>query len=434
VSALPLAGRRVLVTRAAQQAGKLSEGLRALGAEPVEVPVLEIVAPESYAQLDDALRNLERYDWLILTSTNTLQAVSARSSHLGINPANAEGVKVAAIGSATAEAARHFGFQVAVVPASYIAESLVESLREQVAGKRVLLARAAIARDVIPDALRAAGAEVDVVDAYRNVLPDAAPTKLRHAVAAGLDVATFTSSSSVTHLAEAARIAGIPWPFAGVPAVSIGPITSQTLRDLDWPPAAEADSSDIPGLIAAVVRVLTPSNSDEVLTARLRLAPATQESLRLELNDAPAFAALLGATLPEDWPPGEYDRDAIQFFLERMIESGKDTVGWYGWYAILDGEEPAALVGCGGYLGPPDEAGCVEIGYSISEQWRGQGLAKELVQSLVNRAWTFGARKIVAHTTEANPASIAVLRSCGFQQAISSETEQLHFEIVRPAC
>jgi uroporphyrinogen-III synthase/uroporphyrinogen III methyltransferase/synthase len=256
VSALPLAGRRVLVTRAAQQSGKLSEGLRALGAEPIEVPVLEIVPPDSYAPLDDALQHLDRYDWLILTSSNTLQAVSTRSTHLGVNPAHAEGLKVAAIGSATAEAARHHGFQVAVVPPSYIAESLVESLREQVAGKRVLLARAAIARDVIPDALRAAGAEVDVVDAYQNVLPETAPEQLRQAVSSDLDAATFTSSSSATHLAEAARIAEIAWPFASVPAVSIGPITSQTLRELGWPPAAEAELSDIPGLIAAVVHVL----------------------------------------------------------------------------------------------------------------------------------------------------------------------------------
>lgn len=256
MSALPLAGRRVLVTRALQQSGKLSEGLRAFGAEPVEVPVLEIVAPESYAPLDDALRSLDRYDWLILTSTNTLQAVSTRGAHLGVNPANAEGLKVAAIGNATADAARHLGFQIAVVPPSYIAESLVESLRDHVAGKRVLLARAAIARDVIPDALRAAGAIVDVVDAYRNVLPEAAPEQLRQAVSNGLHAATFTSSSSATHLAEAARVAGIAWPFAGVPAVSIGPITSQTLRELGWQPAAEAEPFDIAGLIAAVVRVL----------------------------------------------------------------------------------------------------------------------------------------------------------------------------------
>ena len=116
--------------------------------------------------------------------------------------------------------------------------------------------RAAVARDVIPEALRAAGAEVEVVEAYRNVLPEAAPERLRRALAEGLDAATFTSSSSATHLAEAARMAGVAWPFAGVPAVSIGPITSQTLRNLGWPPAAEASPSDIPGLIAAVERIL----------------------------------------------------------------------------------------------------------------------------------------------------------------------------------
>jgi len=251
-----LVGRRVLVTRALQQAGNLSDGLRALGAEPVEVPVLEIIPPESYAPLDDALKHLDRYDWLILTSSNTLQAISARCARFGVNPVNAEGLKVAAIGSATAEAARHFGYSVALVPQSYVAESLAEGLRDRVAGKRVLLARAAVARDVIPDALRKVGAEVDVVEAYRNGLPEAAPEQLRRAVADGLDAATFTSSSSVTHLAEAVRVAGIAWPLAGVPAVSIGPVTSQTLRELGWPPVAEASPSRVPGLIAAVLRVL----------------------------------------------------------------------------------------------------------------------------------------------------------------------------------
>jgi uroporphyrinogen-III synthase len=94
---------------------------------------------------------------------------------------------------------------------------------------------------------------VDVVDAYRNVLPEAVPEQLRQALQNGIDAATFTSSSSATHLAEAARAAGIVWPFADIPAISIGPITSQTLRELGWEPAAEADPSDIPGLIAAIV-------------------------------------------------------------------------------------------------------------------------------------------------------------------------------------
>ena len=118
-----------------------------------------------------------------------------------------------------------------------------------------MLARAAVARDVIPDTLRRAGAIVDVVDAYQNVFPENAPERLRGALAQGIDAATFTSSSSVTHLAEAASRSGLAFPFAGVQAVSIGPITSGTLRELGWEPAVEAEPSDIPGLIAAVVRV-----------------------------------------------------------------------------------------------------------------------------------------------------------------------------------
>ena len=251
-----LAGRRILVTRALHQAGKLCDGLRALGAEPVEVPVLEIQPPKSYEALDAALRRLNSYDWLIFTSANAVPITDVRTKDLGITLSEFK-PKVAAIGKATAQAVEIFLHQkVSLTPREYVAESLVAELAPQIAGKRVLLARAEIARDVIPDALRAAGAQIDVVEAYRNVMPKAAPEQLRQALADGMDAATFTSSSSATHLAEAAHAAGIAWPLAGVPAVSIGPITSQTLRELNWPPAAEADPSDITGLIAAVVRVL----------------------------------------------------------------------------------------------------------------------------------------------------------------------------------
>jgi uroporphyrinogen-III synthase/uroporphyrinogen III methyltransferase/synthase len=259
VSALSLAARRVLVTRAAHQAGKLSEGLRDLGAEPVEVPVLEIRPPASFEPLDAALRQLDRYDWLILTSANALRALVERAHALEIALAQTARLKVAAVGDATASEARKAGLQVSFIPESYVAESLVEgllqSLQNQPTSRRILLARAAIARDVIPDTLRSAGAGVDVVDAYCNVMPEAAPEQLRQAVAVGLDAATFTSSSSATHLAEAARAAGLAWPIA-VPAISIGPVTSQTLRELGWEPAAEAVTFDIPGLITAVIQVL----------------------------------------------------------------------------------------------------------------------------------------------------------------------------------
>jgi uroporphyrinogen-III synthase len=252
---LPLANRRVFVTRGASQAPKLSDGLRALGAIPVEVPVIEIRPPESYESLDTALRNLGEYDWMIFTSSNSVHVFGERSASLGI-VAPPTGLQVATIGAATAQAARNAGLAVSLVPEAYVAEGLVTALQNQIAGKRVLLARAAVARDVIPDALRSAGASVDVVDAYQNVMPEAAPHQLRHAYARGLDAATFTSSSSVTHLANAAKAAALSFPLKDVRAISIGPVTTQTLRALNWPPAAEADPHDIQGLITAVTKVL----------------------------------------------------------------------------------------------------------------------------------------------------------------------------------
>ena len=248
----PLAGRRILVTRAAHQAGKLSEGLRAAGAEPVEVPILEIQPPATFAPLDAALRQLSAYDWLILTSANAVHALVERAASCGIVFAG-QMPQIAAVGKATADAASQAGFTVALTPKEYVAESLIESLSNRATGQRVLLARAAIARDFIPDSLRAIGGLVDVVDAYQNAIPEDAPQKLQAALTSRIDAATFTSSSSAIHLAEAARAAKISFPFAGVKAISIGPITSATLCELGWPPAGEADPHDIPGLIASVI-------------------------------------------------------------------------------------------------------------------------------------------------------------------------------------
>jgi uroporphyrinogen-III synthase len=276
---LPLTGRRVLVTRAAHQAGRLSDALRELGAAPVEVPVLEIQPPESYEALDEALTLINSYDWLLFTSVNAVVVFHVRAKDLGV-PLSDLRARIAAVGRSTAEALEKLvHLKVSLTPREYVAERLVEALLKSndalkghdfsragevpkkqgalapegsLAGERILIARAAVARDVIPDALRAAGATVDVVDAYRNVMPEAAPELLRAALEKGIAAATFTSSSSVTHLAEAANAAGITFPFAGVAAISIGPVTSGTLRENGWEPAAEASPSDIPGLVRAL--------------------------------------------------------------------------------------------------------------------------------------------------------------------------------------
>lgn len=251
----PQPGHRVLVTRAAHQAGRLSDGLRAGGFEPVEVPVLQIKPPASFDPLDTALRKFGTYDWLIFTSANTVRAVVERSAACGIG-LHTEAPHVVAVGKATEDAARQAGFTVALTPKEYVAESLVDALASDARGKRILLARAAVARDLVPDRLRANGAIVDVVDAYQNTIPGGAPEQLRNALTTGIAAATFTSSSSVKHLAEVARGAGIDFPFAGVKAISIGPVTSLTLRESGWPPEAEADPHDIPGLVVAVANAL----------------------------------------------------------------------------------------------------------------------------------------------------------------------------------
>ena len=136
MSTLPLAGRRVLVTRAAHQAGKLSEGLRALGAESVEVPVLEIRPPASFDSLDAALRQLDRYDWLILTSANTVRALADRAAALGILHEPPITMKVAAVGDATAAAARKAGFPVTLVAESYVANGKRRNSSGTAAGRR----------------------------------------------------------------------------------------------------------------------------------------------------------------------------------------------------------------------------------------------------------------------------------------------------------
>ena len=257
--ALPLAGRRILVTRARHQAGQLTAQLAALGAEVIEVPAIEILPPESFDPLDTALRSLAHYRWMIVTSANTVRALGDRMAVLGLAAGDFAHVKVAAIGSATARALQELGVAVHVTPEEYVAESLLEALGNQLRGERVLLARAAAARDIIPGTLAARGAHVEVVDAYRNVIPAESAKRISELFACGAQLphaATFTSSSTVTNFFHLLMSAGIGHPPAELKAVSIGPITSQTLRDHQWEPASEADPHDLQGLIAAVTEAL----------------------------------------------------------------------------------------------------------------------------------------------------------------------------------
>jgi len=253
-----LKGKRILVTRAAQQAGSLSEQLRALGATVIEIPSIEIRPPRSYHPLDDAIANIPRYDWLVLTSVNGVQALLERAGHAGLAPEHLGGLRIAAIGPGTRKVIESRGLKVALMPKQYIAESVVEAMREQVTGKRVLLVRARVARDVIPEELRRAGAEVDVVEAYETVVPQASRERLRdllsrpgqrpHAI-------TFTSSSTARNFLELLG-ADNKHLVTGVMLASIGPVTSRTLRDIGLGVHIEAAEYTIPGLVAALAENL----------------------------------------------------------------------------------------------------------------------------------------------------------------------------------
>lgn len=253
-----LAGVRVLVGRAASQASSLSAGLRAHGAQVIEIPFIEIRKPGLFRPLDSALERLSSYDWLIFTSVNGVEAAWARLAKLGISGRNLRHLRIAAIGPATRSALEKRGVKVNVVPAEYVAESVVASLRRHVHGKRVLLARAKVARDVIPRELHKAGAEVDVVEAYETVLPRSSGAKLKKLLKgqASPDVITFTSSSTVKNFAALVGFRAGQSERSlldGVRLASIGPVTSSTIRGLGLTVDIEAREYTMPGLIAAIV-------------------------------------------------------------------------------------------------------------------------------------------------------------------------------------
>jgi uroporphyrinogen-III synthase len=258
----PLTGLRVLVGRAPHQASALSYGLRALGAEVFEIPFIEIRKPRSYKALDSALNHIRTYDWLVLTSVNGVGAVWQRLKTLHIGKKELQHLKVAAIGPATRTAIEKQGIKVTVVPRRYVAESVVESLRDRVKGKRVLLARARVARDVIPRELRKLGAEVDVVEAYETVVPQSSRVSIRELLTDASrrpNLIMFTSSSTVRNfvalVGDELSGRGRLHPtdsFAGIQFASIGPVTSATLRELGLPVDVEATEYTIPGLIDAI--------------------------------------------------------------------------------------------------------------------------------------------------------------------------------------
>jgi uroporphyrinogen-III synthase len=267
--AQPLTGIRVLVGRARHQASALSSELRQRGADVIEIPFIEIRKPRSFQPLDAALKNLGIYDWLILTSVNGVEAMWDRMNKLGLirngSAAGEELPRIAAIGPATRNAIEQRDATVHVVPKEYVAESVVRSLKNKVKGKRVLLVRAKVARDVIPRELRKAGARVDVVEAYETVVPRSSRARLRATLKSPRKrphVVTFTSSSTVKNFVELLGPSMAPEKhptvLVEIQIASIGPITSSTLREEGLRVDIAAKEFTIPGLVAAIVQAFAP--------------------------------------------------------------------------------------------------------------------------------------------------------------------------------
>jgi uroporphyrinogen-III synthase len=290
----------VLVGRARHQASALSAELRKHGAHVIEIPFIEIRKPRSFKPLDNALKSLREYDWLILTSVNGAEAMwerlgklkggraglgegpdfsraakgSKQNSPLAAETSRSKRLRIAAIGPATKRAIEQRGVKVEVVPKEYVAESVVRSLRQRVKDKRVLLIRAKVARDVIPRELRQAGAHVDVVEAYQTVVPRSSRSRLHAALnnSRRPKVITFTSSSTVRNfvalLGGSSLQASVrdrrsrgwggrhhTW-IDSIQFASIGPVTSATLHELGFPVHIEATQYTIPGLVDAVVKAI----------------------------------------------------------------------------------------------------------------------------------------------------------------------------------
>lgn len=259
----PLFGKKIVVTRAREQASGFLAALTDLGAECIEFPTIEVVPPKSWSDLDRAIHSLGNYQWLLFTSVNGVKYFFKRLEALGKDVRELKGVKVGAIGPKTAEAVRQKGIRPDLVPSEYRAEAVVEDLRERGVHKaKILLPRAAQAREILPDELQKMGAQVDVISAYETVMPARDTERVREMLEKGeIDMVTFASSSTVNNFlemfgtdAELLRT----W-MSSVAVACIGPITAETAREKGFPVTLSPSDFTIEALTHAIVDYFSPA-------------------------------------------------------------------------------------------------------------------------------------------------------------------------------
>jgi uroporphyrinogen III methyltransferase/synthase len=254
--AMPLFGRRIVITRASAEAQDFAARIRALGGEAIEFPTIETAPPSSYETLDRAIAELGSFDWLIFTSANGVESFFDRMRTRGCDLRTLGNAAIAAIGPATADRLRRYALTVAAMPAEYRAEAVIDAIgAERIAGARILVPRAEIAREILPEMLRYHGArEVVVAPAYRTVTPAAADAEgIRALIAANtIDLVSFTSSSTILNFAAMACV-----PVSGLKAAAIGPITAETARSHGFEVVVAPAEYTVEALIAAIVEYFT---------------------------------------------------------------------------------------------------------------------------------------------------------------------------------
>lgn len=256
-----LSGKKIVITRARSQAGELVAALERLGAAVVEFPTIKTTALHSYQKLDYSLERIDaalakglvHYEWIIFTSTNAVRFFIGRLVETGRPITSFTGAKIAAVGPGTAKKLKDAGVRIDLIPQDNKAEGLIQAFSVlAVKGRRMLLPRALNARDLLPDALMRMGAIVDVAPCYQTVADETGVANIKAALETGVDIITFTSSSTVQNFLGLLRDIDMPAALKNVKLVYIGPIAAGTARQLGLSVAAVAEPHTVKGLVKAI--------------------------------------------------------------------------------------------------------------------------------------------------------------------------------------